>query len=84
MIIIGGLGSIVGCFFGAALIFVLPIALRYIPEHLGLPIRAATVEHLSFMIVGALIILILIVEPAGLARLWQVSKQKLRVWPFPY
>jgi branched-chain amino acid transport system permease protein len=84
MIIIGGLGSIVGCFFGAALIFVLPIALRYIPEYLGLPIRAATVEHLSFMIVGALIILILIVEPAGLARLWQVGKQKLRVWPFPY
>ena len=84
MIIIGGLGSIVGCFLGAGLIFVLPIALRYIPEYLGLPIQSATVEHLSFMIVGALIILILIAEPAGLARLWQVSKQKLRVWPFPY
>ena len=68
----------------AGLIFVLPIALRYIPEYLGLPIQSATVEHLSFMIVGALIILILIAEPAGLARLWQVSKQKLRVWPFPY
>jgi branched-chain amino acid transport system permease protein len=84
MIIIGGLGSIVGCFFGAALIFVLPIGLRYIPEHFGLPIQAANVEHLTFLIVGALIIFVLIVEPAGLARLWQVGKQKLRVWPFPY
>ena len=31
-----------------------------------------------------LIILFLIIEPAGLARLWQIGKQKLRVWPFPY
>ena len=33
---------------------------------------------------AALIILFLIVEPNGLARLWQIGKQKLRVWPFPY
>jgi branched-chain amino acid transport system permease protein len=25
-----------------------------------------------------------VLEPAGLARLWQIGKQKLRVWPFPY
>ena len=36
------------------------------------------------MIVGALIILILIVEPHGMARLWQIAKQRLRTWPFPY
>ena len=35
------------------------------------------------MIVGALIIFFLIVEPHGLARLWQIAKQKLRVWPYP-
>ena len=35
------------------------------------------------MMVGALIIFFLIVEPHGLARLWQIGKQKLRVWPFP-
>ena len=62
----------------------LPILLRALPDLLGLPIRAATVEHLQFMIVGALIIFFLAVEPNGLARLWQVGKQKLRVWPFPY
>jgi branched-chain amino acid transport system permease protein len=58
--------------------------LRAAPEFFGLTIRAATVEHLQFMIVGALIVFFLIAEPAGLARLWQIGKQKLRVWPFPY
>ena len=33
---------------------------------------------------GALIVFFLIVEPHGLARLWQVAKEKLRLWPFPY
>jgi len=84
MVIIGGLGSLLGSYLGAALIFILPILLRIIPPKFGLSIHAATVEHLSFMIVGALIIFFLIVEPAGLARLWQLAKQKLRVWPFPY
>jgi branched-chain amino acid transport system permease protein len=84
MIIIGGLGSLLGSYLGAALIFILPIVLRFLPSQLGLPVHAATVEHLTFMIVGALIIFFLIVEPHGLARLWQIAKQKLRVWPFPY
>lgn len=84
MIIIGGLGSVIGSFLGAALIFVLPIALRLLTETLGVPLTAAHVEQVTFMVVGALIVIILIIEPAGLARLWQVGKQKLRMWPFPY
>lgn len=84
MVIIGGLGSLIGSFFGAALIYILPIVLRIVPAELGVPLHAATVEHLTFIIVGALIIIFLIVEPHGLARLWQIGKQKLRVWPFPY
>ena len=84
MVIIGGLGSLIGSFFGAAFIWGLPIAMRVAPEYLGLTINSATVEHLQFMVVGALIIFFLIVEPHGLARLWQIGKQKLRVWPFPY
>ena len=84
MVIIGGLGSLIGSFFGAALIWGLPIVLRAAPDFFGLSIRAATVEHLQFMVLGALIIFFLIVEPHGLARLWQIAKQKLRVWPFPY
>ena len=84
MVIIGGLGSLIGSFMGAALIYMLPILLRQTTEALGVPLHPATVEHLTFMTVGALIIGFLVVEPMGLARLWQIAKQKLRVWPFPY
>jgi branched-chain amino acid transport system permease protein len=84
MVIIGGLGSLIGSFMGAAFIWGLPVLLRAAPETFGIPIHSATVEQLQFMIVGALIIFFLIVEPHGLARLWQLAKQKLRVWPYPY
>jgi branched-chain amino acid transport system permease protein len=84
MVIIGGLGSLLGSYLGAALIFMLPIILRFVPPNFGIPVHAATVEHITFMVVGALIVFFLIVEPHGLARLWQIAKQKLRVWPYPY
>jgi branched-chain amino acid transport system permease protein len=84
MVIIGGLGSLIGSFFGAALIYILPIVLREVPPALGLPLNPATVEQLQFAVFGGLVIALLIFEPAGLARLWQIGKQKLRVWPFPY
>lgn len=84
MVIIGGLGSLAGSFMGAAFIWILPVLLRTLPETLGVTIAAATVEHVSLIVIGALIILILIVEPHGCARLWQTAKQKLRTWPFPY
>ena len=84
MVIIGGLGSLIGSFLGAAFIWALPVGLRAFPEFFGLNVTAATIEHLQFMVVGALIIFFLVVEPHGLARLWQIAKQKLRVWPFPY
>ena len=84
MVIIGGLGSLLGSYFGAALIYGLPIVLRMVKDSLGLPITSANVEHISFITLGTLIIVFLILEPSGLARLWQIGKQKLRVWPFPY
>jgi len=84
MVIIGGLGSLIGAFFGAALIHALPILLRTLPAALGLDLGSATIEHLTFMVTGGLIIFFLIAEPLGLARLWQIAKQKLRMWPFPY
>ncbi|MGE0797345.1 MAG: branched-chain amino acid ABC transporter permease [Lautropia sp.] len=88
MIIIGGLGSIMGSFFGAAFIVVLPIALDqllpWLGSAVGIPIDTATVSHIVFMIFGALIVFFLIVEPHGLARLWSTGKEKLRLWPFPH
>lgn len=84
MVILGGLGSLIGSFFGAALIHVLPIIVSATPKMFGLTMGAATVEHLTYIVTGAMILMFLIVEPHGLARLWQISKRKLRVWPFPY
>ncbi len=84
MIIIGGLGSIAGSFFGAAFLVLLPMCLNYIPHWLGLPLSTATAAHLEHMIFGALIVFFLIVEPHGLAKLWATVRQKLRIWPFPH
>ena len=83
MVIIGGLGSIFGSFAGAAFLVLLPVFLKNVlVGGLGWPTDLAA--HLEFMIVGALIIVFLIAEPHGLAQLWRVAKEKLRLWPFPH
>jgi branched-chain amino acid transport system permease protein len=84
MVIIGGLGSIMGSFFGAAFIVIVPIVLDNAPTLFGIPIDTAAASHLTFMIFGSLIVFFLIVEPHGLARLWSIGKEKLRLWPFPH
>ena len=88
MVIIGGLGSIMGGFFGAAFIVVLPIVLnQFLPAFMGLfgiEVSTAGMSHAELMIFGALIVWFLIVEPHGLAKLWSTAKQKLRLWPFPH
>ena len=88
MVIIGGMGSIMGSFFGAAFIVILPIFLnQFLPAVgalFGVEISTATVAHAEAMIFGALIVWFLIVEPHGLAKLWSIAKQKLRLWPFPH
>jgi len=83
MVIIGGLGSIFGSFAGAAFLVLLPVVLKLIGvDLLGWP--TDIVAHLHLVIVGALIIMFLILEPHGLAQLWRVAKEKLRLWPFPH
>jgi branched-chain amino acid transport system permease protein len=44
----------------------------------------AMVANMEAMIFGSLIVFFLIVEPQGLARLWAIGKEKLRLWPFPH
>ncbi|UZD91022.1 branched-chain amino acid ABC transporter permease [Cognatishimia activa] len=83
MIIIGGLGSIFGSFAGAAFLVLLPVLLKnLLVGALGWPTDLAA--HLEFLIIGALIITFLVAEPHGLAQLWRVAKEKLRLWPFPH
>ena len=92
MVIIGGLGTVLGSFLGAAFVITVPIllnlglsALTPVLNMFGIPgIEVAMIKHIEFMIFGGLIIFFLIVEPHGFARLWQIAKQKMRTWPFPY
>jgi len=92
MVIIGGVGSILGSFLGAAFITLLPILLNIlVPALNGLlqtlfswSVPASVTSNLELMVFGGLIIFFLIVEPHGLARLWQIGKEKLRLWPFPH
>jgi len=88
MIIVGGVGSILGSFFGAAFIVLLPIFLNIVLHPLfnvlGLDVSTAVISNLELMVFGSLIIFFLAVEPHGLARLWQIGKEKFRIWPFPH
>ena len=88
MVIIGGVGTVLGSFLGSAFVTLLPVLLsvtvRFLDSNLGLRIAESTISNLELMIFGGLIIFFLIVEPHGLARLWQIGKEKLRLWPFPH
>jgi len=88
MVIIGGMGSIMGIFFGAGFIVILPIFLnQFLPllgSLVGVEISTAGISHAELIIFGTLIVWFLIAEPHGLAKLWSLSKQKLRLWPFPH
>lgn len=84
MIIIGGLGTIVGCFFGAAFVILLPILLNNLFSIIGAGAHADLLSHAQMAIYGALIIILLIKEPHGIAKMWQVFRQRMRIWPFPY
>jgi branched-chain amino acid transport system permease protein len=84
MIIIGGLGSILGSFLGAIFIVLTPIFLNQLPTWLGIHLSTAIIAHIEFMLFGAIIVLVLLFEPQGFARIWQIIKEKLRLWPFPH
>ena len=84
MIIIGGLGSILGSILGAAFITMVPIFLTNAPPLIGLSMPIDLQKHIEVMLFGSLIVFFLIVEPRGIARLWQIAKEKFRLWPFPY
>ena len=83
MVIIGGLGTILGAFLGSAFILLLPIFLNIFFHALfGRAVDATITSALEQLIFGVLIIVFLIFEPLGLARLWQITKERLRLWPF--
>lgn len=84
MIIIGGLGSILGSFLGAAFMVLLPIFINQVLAGFMDVVPSDVLSNIESIVFGALIVLFLIVEPYGMARLWLTIKDKLRLWPFPY
>jgi branched-chain amino acid transport system permease protein len=87
MIVIGGLGSIPGSLFGAAFITILPIVLRNVVETFKglLPGNSAILlSSAQFFLFGFVIVVFMIVEPQGLARIWRNVKDYFRLWPFSY
>jgi branched-chain amino acid transport system permease protein len=85
IIIIGGMGSILGNFLGAAFIVLLPILLSNISSVLlAGSIDPGQLENYQKIIFGSLIIFFLIKEPDGLAKIWQTFKQRARVWPLRF
>ena len=83
MIIVGGLGSIFGSFAGAAFLVLMPVLLKNLLA-VGLGWDPAIATHFEFIIIGGLIIFVLIAEPHGMAQLFRIMKEKLRLWPFPH
>jgi branched-chain amino acid transport system permease protein len=88
MVIIGGAGTILGSFLGSAFIVLTPIVLNtlvhWLDSSVGLRVPASAGSNLEVIVFGVLIIFFLVVEPLGLARLWSIGKEKLRLWPFPH
>jgi len=69
---------------GAAFMTLVPIFLTNAPQMVGLHFPTALEQNTERILFGVMIIYFLIVEPAGFARLWQIGREKLRRWPFPY
>ncbi len=83
MVIIGGLGTIMGSFLGAGFILLMPIFLNvFFHGIFGQSVDATVISAVEQIVFGAMIIMFLIFEPLGLARLWQLAKERLRLWPF--
>jgi branched-chain amino acid transport system permease protein len=88
MVIIGGMGSVVGSFLGAGFVTLLPILVSVGVHKAGALAAGGAanglVSSLEDLIFGTMIVLFLVLEPLGLARLWKTIKDYLRLWPFAY
>ena len=86
MIIIGGLGSLHGSVFGAIFMTELPVLLRTLGGLIEpfFPAAANVLAALREIVFGIVVILFLVIEPEGLARIWKNIKNYFRLWPFSY
>lgn len=82
IVIIGGLGSLRGAFLGAALMVTFPLLLSFAGQAiLARNVDSGILEMSQRIVIGALIVLFLIAEPAGLADL--LDRGFRRFWRSP-
>jgi len=86
MIIVGGLGSVSGAVYGAIFIIGFQAALQEWSGKLqgSVSFLQDNLPAIQQIIFGLTIVLFLVFEPKGLARLWQRMKDYFRLWPFRY
>jgi branched-chain amino acid transport system permease protein len=85
MIIVGGLGSVAGSIYGAAFMIAIPAYLDQLSLRVSADsILATDLPAIKLLIFGLTIVLFLIFEPRGLARIWHRAKDYFRLWPFRY
>lgn len=86
MVIVGGLGSVLGSFFGAGLVLLAPIFLNnlvgWIAATLSLPVGPEVLSHIPLVLYGGLIVGFLLFEPLGLAKIYDNLRNYFYVWPF--
>ncbi len=86
MVLVGGLGSVVGAYLGAAFVLLIPLFLTNAVAELSsagvLSVSTNLLAHIPLMIYGALIIGFLLFEPLGLAKIYDNARNYLLVWPF--
>jgi branched-chain amino acid transport system permease protein len=88
MVIVGGLGSIIGSYFGAAFILLMPGLMNsligWLAALAGARLGVEALAHIPHAVYGALIIIFLLVEPMGLGKMYANLRNYLLVWPFGY
>ncbi len=86
VVIIGGLGSVSGSIYGAIFMVLLPAILNNIGRSLTgvIPAMDVLIPFIQQMVFGLVIILFLILEPEGIAKMWKNVRDYFRLWPFSY
>ncbi len=86
VVIIGGLGSVSGSIYGAIFMVLLPAILNNIGRSLTgvIPVMDVLIPFIQQAVFGLVIILFLILEPEGIAKLWKNVRDYFRLWPFSY
>jgi len=86
MVIVGGMASVIGSYLGAALVLLAPIVLNNLVDSLahalGLSLSADVISHIPLILYGGLIIGFLLIEPLGLAKVYDNLRNYFLVWPF--